>query len=88
MTLPLNETDPFFYYSIPAVREAALSLKDVDYSEVSQAANKVTRRTRLSFENHTHLVIDELFGNELDGLEESNLGELDDLLNMLFSSTE
>jgi len=33
-------------------------------------------------------VIDELFGNELDGLEESNLGVLDDLLNMLFSSTE
>jgi hypothetical protein len=32
--------------------------------------------------------MDELFGNELDGLEESNLGELDDLLNMLFSSTE
>jgi len=76
------------YYSIPAVREAALSLKEVDYSEVSQSAHKVTRRTRVSFENHTHLVMDELFGNELDGLEESNLGELDDLLNMLFSSTE
>ena len=82
------ETDPFLYYSIPAVREAALSLKEVDYSEVSQSAHKVTRRTRVSFENHTHLLMDELFGNELDGLEESNLGELDDLLNMLFSSTE
>jgi hypothetical protein len=76
------------YYSIPAVRDAALSLKEVDYSEVSQSAHKVTRKTRVSFENHTHLVIDELFGNELDGLEDSELGELGDMLSMLYSNTE
>ena len=83
------ETDPFLYYSIPAVREAALSLKEVDYSEVSQSAHKVSRKTRVSFENHTHLVIDDLLlGNEGDGLEESDLGELDDLLAMLFFNTQ
>ncbi|KAL7433159.1 hypothetical protein ACHAXM_003435 [Skeletonema potamos] len=70
------------------VRDAALSLKEVDYSEVSQSAHKVTRKTRVSFENHTHLVIDELFGNELDGLEDSELGELGDMLSMLYSNTE
>ena len=82
------ETDPFLYYSIPAVREAALSLKEVDYSQVSQSAHKVTRKTRVSFENVMNLTPEELFGNELDGLEESVLGELGDMLNMLFSSTE
>ena len=82
-------TDPFLYYSIPAVREAALSLKEVDYSEVSQSALKVSRKTRVSFENHTNLVIDELLlGNEGDGLEESDLGELDELLTMLFFNTQ
>jgi hypothetical protein len=81
------ETDPFLYYSIPAVREAALSLKEVDYSEVSQSAHKVTRKTRVSFENVMNLTPEELFGNELDGLEESNLGALGDMLNMLYSST-
>jgi len=34
-----------------------------------------------------NLTPEELFGNELDGLEESNLGALGDMLNMLYSST-
>ena len=77
------------YYSIPAVREAALSFQEVDYSEVSQSARNVTRKTRVSFENHTHLVIDDLLlGNEGDGLEESDLGELDDFLAMLYFDTQ
>jgi hypothetical protein len=85
----LYETDPFLYYSIPAVREAALSLQEVDYSEVLLSAHKVSRKTRVSFENHTkNLVMDELLGNEGDGLEDPDLGELDDLLNMLFFNTE
>ncbi len=85
----LYETDPFLYYSIAAVREAELSLKEVDYSEISQSARNVTRKTRVSFENHTNLVIDELLlGNEGDGLEESDLGELDELLTMLFFNTQ
>jgi hypothetical protein len=86
----LYETDPFLYYSIPGVREAALSLKEeVDYSEALQSARKeasLSRKTRISFEKHTDLLLlDELFGDELDELDESDpcLGELDDLLTKL-----
>jgi hypothetical protein len=83
------ETDPFLYYSIPAVREAALSLKDVDYSEVSRSANKVTRKSRVSFENMDP-ILDELCGDEMDEFDDSDLcgGELGDLLTTLFFNTQ
>jgi hypothetical protein len=68
----LYETDPFLYYSIPGVREAALSLKELDYSEALQSSRKeasLSRKTRISFEKHTDLLLlDELFGDELDEL--------------------
>ena len=91
---PPCETDPFLYYSIPGVREAALSLKEeVDYSEALQSARKeasFSRKTRVSFENHMNLLLDELFGDELDELDESDpcLGDLDDLLAKLFFETQ
>jgi hypothetical protein len=88
LSFSFYETDPFLYYSIPAVREAALSLKEVDYSGVSQSACNVSRKTRVSFEN-TGLILDELMlDDEGDGLEDSDLGELDDLLHTLFFNTE
>jgi len=84
----LQKKDPFLYYSIPGVREAALSLKEVDYSKISQSACKVSRKTRVSFEKHTDLLLDELFGDELDGLGESDLclGELGGILELLFKT--
>ena len=86
--LPSCETDPFLYYSIPGVREAALSLKEVDYSKISQSACKVSRKTRVSFEKHTDLLLDELFGDELDGLGEPDLclGELGGILELLYKT--
>jgi hypothetical protein len=75
------------YYSIPKVREATLSLKEVDYSEVSQLTCKVSRKTRVSFESHEAVAMNELYGDELDGLKDESLGELDDFLRKLFFST-
>ena len=79
--LPRYETDPFLYYSIPGVREAEVSLQEVDFRKVVQAATKVSRNTRVSFECHTSVVMDELFGDELDGL--GCHDEFDDLLTKL-----
>ncbi|KAL7435485.1 hypothetical protein ACHAXM_004680 [Skeletonema potamos] len=81
----LQKKDPFLYYSIPKVREATLSLKEVDYSEVSQLTCKVSRKTRVSFESHEAVATNELYGDELDGLKDMSLGELDDFLRKLLS---
>ena len=75
------------YYSIPGVREATLSLTEVDYSNVLQSAGKVSRKTRVSFESHEIVAVNELFGGELDGLADMSLGELDDLVRKLFFNT-
>mmetsp|Transcript_15169 Transcript_15169/g.23387 ORF Transcript_15169/g.23387 Transcript_15169/m.23387 type:complete len:129 (+) Transcript_15169:87-473(+) len=79
--ISLQKKDPFLYYSIPGVREAEVSLQEVDFSKVVQAATKVSRNTRVSFECHTSVVMDELFGDELDGL--GCHDEFDDLLTKL-----
>ena len=78
------------YYSIPGVREATLSLKEVDLSKASESAHNVSRKTRVSFESHTTVLLDGLFDDEFDGLEDSDvsLGELDDLLMKLFFNTQ
>jgi len=87
--LPTFETDPFLYYSIPAVREAAFSLKEVDYSKALESAHKVTRKTRVSFENMDP-ILDELCGDEMDEFDDSDIcrGELGDLLTTLFFKTQ
>ncbi|KAL3767913.1 hypothetical protein ACHAWO_001809 [Cyclotella atomus] len=64
----LKKSDPFLYYSIPAVREARLHLKEVHVLEHSsnspsqvnsaQPCN-VTRKSRLSFECHPDLLIED-----------------------------
>jgi len=87
--LPSYEIDPFLYYSIPVVREAALSLEEVDYSKVLQSTReKVSRKTRVSFERHADFLLDELSGDDMDGLDEPNLFlvELDDILKLLFKT--
>mmetsp|Transcript_3966 Transcript_3966/g.8387 ORF Transcript_3966/g.8387 Transcript_3966/m.8387 type:complete len:161 (+) Transcript_3966:38-520(+) len=84
----LQKKDPFLYYSIPEIHKAEISFKEVDYSSATQSAYHVRRKTRVSCEGHTTMVMDELFGDELDGLEHESLGELDDLLATLFFKTD
>jgi len=76
-------TDPFLYYSIPGVREAAISLKEVDLSQANKSA--VSRKTRVSFETDTSMLVEDLLDSELDGLDpdDAGLGELDDLIDSL-----
>ena len=85
LTIPLlllpTYTDPFLYYSIPGVLR---SLKEVDLSQANKSA--VSRKTRVSFETHTSLLVEDLLDCELDGLEypdDAGLGELDDLIDSL-----
>mmetsp|Transcript_8435 Transcript_8435/g.10647 ORF Transcript_8435/g.10647 Transcript_8435/m.10647 type:complete len:129 (+) Transcript_8435:100-486(+) len=81
----LKKTDPYLYYSIPAVNKAALSLKKVDHSKASQSqSTKVTRKARLSFECHPSLAMDEL----LVGMGEADLGEIDGFLTKLLYKTK
>ena len=65
------------YHSIPAVGKAERLLKDVDYSDIAALADtdvqaapsdhqrenrgKVSRKTRISYEVHTDLLLEEMF---------------------------
>ena len=69
------------YYSIPGVREAELSLREVDHSEVVQTAHSVTRNTRISFEQHSSLVMEAILDDEDDEVEFS--GDILDLVTEL-----
>lgn len=71
------------YYSIPGVREAAIALKEVDLSQANKSA--VSRKTRVSFETDTSMLVEDLLDSELDGLDpdDAGLGELDDLIDSL-----
>lgn len=75
-----RSTDPFLYYSITGAR-GAISLKEVDFlSKTTKSAHNVLRKTRVSVETHTDLLLDDdLLKNGLD----LDLGELDDLLDDL-----
>lgn len=76
----LQTKDPFLYYSITGAR-GAISLKEVDFlSKTTKSAHNVLRKTRVSVETHTDLLLDDdLLKNGLD----LDLGELDDLLDDL-----
>ncbi len=71
----LKQDDPFLYYSIPAARRAALDLADSDMSEASlRELGTVKRCTRVSFECHTDLLLDDLMGDfEDEDYDESEL---------------
>ena len=57
----LKQDDPFLYYSIPAVRRATFNLAEPDMSDASlKEQTTVKRRTRVSFECHTDLLLDDL----------------------------
>ncbi|KAL7488975.1 hypothetical protein ACHAW6_014560 [Cyclotella cf. meneghiniana] len=60
----LKTRDPFTYYSIPALRRAALRNNEVDVSVLRHdnrsTGRKVTRQTRVSMECHADLLMDDL----------------------------
>ena len=69
------------FHSIPGVLKAELSLNDVDYSDIAaladtdvQAPNdhqrenrgKVSRKTRISYECHPSVLLEEMFDDLVD----------------------
>ena len=74
----LKEQDPFLYYSIPGVRRAELHSQEVDMSKLlvddrsgrgssaTSSSTKVKRCTRLSFECHTDVLLEDFFLGELE----------------------
>ena len=81
------------YHSIPAVGKAERLLKDVDYSDIAALADtdvqaapsdhqrenrgKVSRKTRISYEVHTDLLLEEMFINDLVQVERQEDGDDD-----------
>ena len=64
----LKRDDPFLYYSIPVVRRAEFSLEEPDMSPTSlkeslkDSSITIKRRTRVSYECHTDLLMGDLWG--------------------------
>lgn len=76
----LKREDPFLYYSIPAVRRAALfNLEEPDMSESSlEDSTTVKRCTRVSFECHTDLLMEDLLGDiEDEEYDQSDFDQMD-----------
>ncbi len=83
------------FYSIPGVLKASLTLNDVDYSDITNLSHddsepaehdssKVSRRTRVSFESHPSVVMEDMladFDQELGGERIFDL-EVEDILSM------
>jgi hypothetical protein len=86
----LQKADPFLYYSIPGVHKASLLMKEVDFSSVSSLAatatsssscsstrsSTVSRRSCISTECHTSVIMEDLMNDMLDD-DDSREGEVD-----------
>ena len=73
----LKKSDPFMYYSIPAIRRAVLHGKEVDSSEIfmpisdriprkttdRSSKSQVTRQSRISFECYADVLLKDLMDN-------------------------
>lgn len=81
------------YYSIPGVLKASLNFENVDYSDITNQsdaeshpaeddASKVSRRTRISFESHPSVILEDML-NDLDEEFGDLLHDLDDIVSML-----
>ena len=83
----LKQEDPFLYYSIPVVRRAALSFEEPDMSRISSnetTTTTVKRRTRVSFECHSDLlVMDDLLEDFEEAYDQSALEQMDLVLSKL-----
>ena len=76
----LKQNDPFLYYSIPAVLRAALNLEEPDVSTLSSEESTsitVKRCTRVSFECHTDVLMEDLLGDIDEGYDDSELEQMD-----------
>lgn len=83
----LKRSDPFLYYSIPAVYEARLVNKDIDHAELLAAINSapkrscvVSRKTQLSTECHAEKVLEDLL--DMDDETFMSLCQASDLLDV------
>ena len=77
----IKKQDPFMYYSIPGARKATVLMRDIDLSnligagqavqgETPQASQKVSRSTRISFECHPDLLLNDFHGLDSEDEEE------------------
>ena len=96
------------YYSIPGVRKAEITLKDVDYSDITSlgrsssarqsetqqeaadpsegeedAAIKVSRTSRVSFECHPCVLMEDFLTDLEQEFDEEELGRLDDIVTLI-----
>ena len=97
------------YYSIPGVRKAEITLKDVDYSDITSlgrssssarqsetqqeaadpsegeedAAIKVSRTSRVSFECHPCVLMEDFITDLEQEFDEEELGRLDDIFTLI-----
>ena len=80
------------YYSIPGVLKASLNFEDVDYSDIANQSNaesqtadddasKVSRRTRVSFESHPSMLMEDML-DDLDDEFGDELPDLDEILSL------
>ena len=85
----LREKDAFLYYSIPSVRRDELGFSDSSSrssraaSEETSASTTVKRCTRVSFECHTDLLMEEYLSEDL-GFDEEELARIDLQLSRFF----
>ncbi len=87
----LRKKDAFLYYSIPSVRRAELGFSDSSRSSrvldssaaAAEASTTVKRCTRVSFECHTDLLMEDYLSEDLD-FDEEELARIDHQLSTFF----
>ncbi|KAL7511000.1 hypothetical protein ACHAXN_007903 [Cyclotella atomus] len=80
----LKKKDPFLYYSIPQVRRASFLQHD-QMPIKGDEAQKVTRQSRLSFECHGDLLLDDLVAG-IDQEMDDRFSQEDDLFMYMLSA--
>jgi hypothetical protein len=77
--IELRECDPFLFYSIPAVRNAALrntlSIVDLEIDLSAQLPQTVTRKSRITFECHADAFLPEIAERANSDRENNNVVE-------------
>jgi hypothetical protein len=90
----LKETDSFMYYSIPSVRKAAILGKDeaqaLSLENEGSVPQIVTRQSRISFEFHSDILIEDLLLQGTENLEASSGsdGEEEDFFDLYLAMLE
>ena len=94
----LRQQDPFLYYSIPSVRRDELHLRDqcpkrlesraAVSDKSSSSSTTVKRCTRMSFECHTDLLMDDLLWDFEENFSEQDLQKMDLHFSKIFGLEE